>query len=100
MLNSIIKKNYFKKKVGTAIAIGPVSKNSIIAANEISKEKKVPLMLIASRRQIETKNISRGYVDNFTTEKYSNFIKKFRNTKIILCRDHGGPYQDQMKKIE
>ena len=55
-------------------------------------------MLIASRRQIETKNISRGYVDNFTTEKYSNFIKKFRNTKIILCRDHGGPYQGSDEK--
>ena len=58
MLNSIIKKNYFKKRTGTALAIGPVSKNTIIAANEISKAKKEPLMLIASRRQIETKNIS------------------------------------------
>ena len=98
MLNSIIKKNYFKKRTGTALAIGPVSKNTIIAANEISKEKKVPLMLIASRRQIETKNISRGYVDNLTTEKYSNFIKKFKNKKIILCRDHGGPYQGSDEK--
>lgn len=98
MINSIIKKNYFKKKLGTAIAIGPVSKNTIIAVNEISKEKKVPLMLIASRRQIETKNISSGYVDNFTTEKYSNFVKKFRNKRIILCRDHGGPYQGADEK--
>lgn len=93
MINSIIKKNYFKKKKGTALAIGPVSKNSIIAVNQIAREKKVPLMLIASRRQIETKKISNGYVDNLTTEKYSNLLKKFKNKNLIPCRDHGGPYQ-------
>lgn len=93
MISSIVKKNYFKKKQGTALAIGPVSKNSIIAAHLVAKERKVPLMLIASRRQIETKRISKGYVDNLTTEKYSNLLKKLKNNNIIPCRDHGGPYQ-------
>ena len=50
-------------------------------------------MLIASRRQIETKKISNGYVDNLTTKKYSNLLKKFKNKNLIPCRDHGGPYQ-------
>ena len=97
MIN-IIKKKYFKNKRGTALAIGPVSKNTIIAANLASKEKNVPLMLISSRRQIETKKISKGYVDNLTTENYSNFVKKFKNNRLILCRDHGGPYQGSDEK--
>ena len=59
MIN-IIKKKYFKNKRGTALAIGPVSKNTIIAANLASKEKNVPLMLISSRRQIETKKYLRA----------------------------------------
>jgi len=50
-------------------------------------------MLISSRRQIETQKISNGYVENFTTEDYANFIKKLNNNRIVLCRDHGGPYQ-------
>ena len=93
MINSIIKKKYFKKRNGTALAIGPVSKNSILATNLVSKERKVPLMLISSRRQIETDKLGNGYVDNLTTEKYSQLLNKFQNKRIILCRDHGGPYQ-------
>ena len=48
-------------------------------------------MLIASRRQIETKKLNHGYVNNWSTEKFSSYVQK-KNNNIILCRDHGGPY--------
>ena len=71
---------------------GPMSKNFVDASIEYYKKKKFPFMLIASRRQIDTENLNHGYVNNWTTEKFCNYIKK-RNQGIILCRDHGGPFQ-------
>ena len=53
---------------------------------------KINLPLISSRRQIESKKIGKGYVNNFTTEDYSNYIKSVDVKKDIrLCRDHGDP---------
>lgn len=43
--------------------------------------------LIASRRQID---YCRGYVNNWDTRTFSEYLK---NTKVLLCRDHGGPGQ-------
>ena len=69
---------------------------------KLSSKKKFPSMLIASRRQIETKNLNHGYVNNWSTEKFSSYVQK-KNNNIILCRDHGGPYQglsvNKKKKI-
>ena len=90
-------KNFNKKK--TLLAIGPVTKNTIIASSNIAKKKKIPLMLIASRRQIETKKLNSGYVENLTTEKYSSLITDLGKERLILCRDHGGPYQGIDEKL-
>ena len=49
-------------------------------------------MLIPSRRQID---YNAGYVGNLNTKKLSKLINKNKN--IILCRDHGGPWQSELE---
>ena len=56
----------------TLLGIGPMSVNTVDASVEIANEYDVPVMLIASRRQIDTKNIKCGYVNNWSTEEAYN----------------------------
>ena len=77
-------------KIKSQLFLGPMSKNSVDACINLAKRKKNEIFLIASRRQIETKLLGGGYVNNWTTEKISKYVK---NKNIILCRDHGGPWQ-------
>ena len=91
---------YLKDRKATLLAIGPMSKNCVEATIEIANEKKVPIMMIASRRQIDSKEFGGGYVNNWDTKKFSNFVKKKDKKKLItLCRDHGGPWQNSLEVI-
>lgn len=86
------------KKKCSLLGIGPMSKNCVDVVIELANTYDVPLMLIASRRQIETEKIGRGYVNNWSTEEFSKYIKEQdKRNNIILCRDHGGPYQNESK---
>ena len=71
---------HFKDRRVTLLAVGPMSKNCVEATIEIANEKKVPIMIIASRRQIDSKELGGGYVNNWDTKKFSNFVKKFGNS--------------------
>lgn len=78
----------------TELCVGPMSQNVIDAVIYLNNFDNINLPLISSRRQIESKKIGKGYVNNFTTEDYSNYIKSVDVKKDIrLCRDHGGPWQ-------
>lgn len=88
--------NYFiEEKRGTILGVGPMSKNCIDAACEIGS-KEIPIMLIASRRQIDSKEFGGGYVENWTTKEFSKYVLK-KNKNVILCRDHGGPWQNDFE---
>lgn len=77
------------------LGVGSISKNCVDAAIEICNETDVPIQLVASRRQIETETQGRGYVCNWSTAHFANYVRKKNiNRKIILVRDHGGPYQN------
>tara|TARA_Y100000589_G_scaffold321364_1_gene352626 strand:+ start:1333 stop:2505 length:1173 start_codon:yes stop_codon:yes gene_type:complete len=79
----------------TLLGAGPMSRNCIDASINLSNKFEVPLMLIASRRQIDSKEFGGGYVNNWDTKEYSEYIiNKDKKGKIILCRDHGGPWQN------
>ena len=83
-------KRHLKNKRATMAAIGPMSKNCVEATIEIANEKNVPIMMIASRRQIDSKEFGGGYVNNWDTKNFSNFVKKDKKKLITLCRDHVG----------
>ena len=69
--------------------IGPMSLNITNACIEFSNENNIWLSLIPSRRQIDYLG---GYVNNWTTETFSKYVKS-RTNNIFLQRDHGGPNQ-------
>ena len=83
----------------TLLGVGPMSKNCVDAAIELANEYTIPIMLIASRRQIDSQQFNGGYVNNWTTSDFSNYVKEKDNkSNIILARDHGGPWQNNQEK--
>lgn len=91
-------KDYVKKKKCTLLGVGPMSKNVVDATIKLSDDYKLPLMLIASRRQIDSSKFGGGYVENWTTEEFASYVKKNSKTKnVILARDHGGPWQNNLE---
>ena len=81
----------------TLLGIGPMSLNIVDSSIELANQYNLPLMLIASRRQIDSANFGGGYVNNWCTEKFANYVKKKEKKNIILCRDHGGPWQNNLE---
>jgi hypothetical protein len=93
--------NYRKGKNITLLGVGPMSKNCIDASIELADQYKTPLMLIASRRQIDSEQFGGGYVENWTTKQFADYVvQKDRNKNIILARDHGGPWQNELEKSQ
>ena len=95
-------KNFNLKKLikpnKTLLGVGPMSLNCVKAASEVANKFRFPIMLIASRRQIDSRENGGGYVNNWNTENYSNFISSIDKRKnIILARDHGGPWQNNFE---
>lgn len=71
------------------ICLGPMSLNIVNTIIEYSNNFELPFVLIPSRRQIEHNG---GYVNNWTTKEFCNYIKQ--NSKYIkIERDHSGPGQ-------
>lgn len=82
------------KKRCTLLGIGPMSVNCVDAAIELADEHEVPLLLIASRRQIDSAEFGGGYVNNWTTDEFARYvIDHDKRGKVLLARDHGGPWQ-------
>lgn len=74
------------------IALGPMSPEIVEATFRYSHFYRVPLMLIASKNQIDYNG---GYVNNWTTEAYMKFVDEMKsqnpNAQVKICRDHCGP---------
>ena len=93
--------NYMQDKNCTLLGVGPMSKNCVNASIELADQYKTPLMLIASRRQIDSEQFGGGYVENWTTQDFANYVtSKDINKNIILARDHGGPWQNELEKSQ
>lgn len=76
------------------LGIGPMSEATVLAVIELATSLKQPLMLIASRRQIECADFGGGYVNDWSTETFAQFVRLHDpEGYVVLCRDHGGPWQ-------
>ncbi len=81
------------------LCVGPMSMNTINSINQFSKRYKKYITIVCSRNQIESEKLGGGYVNNFTTENFSKYIKKLDNKYLLIGRDHGGPkHQDKKSK--
>src|SRR3990167_6613020 len=72
------------------LGIGPLSPDIIEATYSFSQLHHQPLMLIASKNQVD---YDRGYV--FYTRQYREYLNnmeiKYPAAKVYICRDHCGP---------
>ena len=94
-------KNYRENRNCTLLGVGPMSKNCVDASIELAEKYKTPIMLISSRRQIDSEQFGGGYVENWTTEQFANYVNENDvNKNIILARDHGGPWQNELEKSQ
>jgi hypothetical protein len=92
---------FLTKRRCTLLGVGPMSKNCVDAAIELANEYEILLILIASRRQIDAEFLGQGYVNNWTTESFAEYvINQDKKNHIILARDHGGPWQNDIEKNE
>ena len=79
----------------TLLGVGPMSLNCVDAAIELANEHEIPIMLIASRRQIDSEQFGGGYVNNWSTADFSSYVMDSdKKGKVLLARDHGGPWQN------
>ena len=69
------------------LGFGPMSKEIIDILAKHTKDNHYPLMIIASRNQVD---YTTGYV--CTTSELAEQVEKYKNPNLLLCRDHCGPY--------
>ena len=90
---------FIQRQRCTLLGVGPMSVNCVDATIELANEFEVPILMIASRRQIDSDEFGGGYVNNWTTEDYARYVtEKDKKGKIFLARDHGGPWQNVKEK--
>lgn len=85
-----LKENFMKKfKLG----VGPMSKDIIDILGKYSNKNRFPLMIIASRNQIDYDS---GYVSK--TIEYCEQLAPYKDDNLLICRDHCGPYFSDLDK--
>ncbi|TDC00954.1 tagatose-6-phosphate kinase [Micromonospora fluostatini] len=78
-----------------------MSKNAVDACIAVAHRRRQPLMLIPSRRQVEAAAQGGGYVEGWNTETFAAYVRRHDpEGLILLCRDHGGPYQNPRERAE
>jgi tagatose-1,6-bisphosphate aldolase non-catalytic subunit AgaZ/GatZ len=90
---------YLNQKRCTILGVGPMSKLCVDVTIELANQYNIPIMLIASRRQIDAEKFGGGYVNNWSTEEFAHYVidNDYRG-QTILARDHGGPWQSDFEK--
>jgi hypothetical protein len=80
------------KKEIPLLAVGPMSPEIVEAVFYYSNFFRKPLMLIASKNQIDHAG---GYVNGWTTKEYMQYVgemrKQYPMAQVKICRDHCGP---------
>jgi tagatose-1,6-bisphosphate aldolase non-catalytic subunit AgaZ/GatZ len=82
----------------TLLGIGPMSEVVIRATFELARDMEFPVLLIASRNQIDSAELGGGYVMGWEQSTFSEDVSKIVSEVgfdglLYLCRDHGGPWQ-------
>jgi fructose/tagatose bisphosphate aldolase len=78
------------------LGLGPMSKDIVNLCLEYSKIHDYPIMLIASRNQVD---FDSGYA--FTTESFVEYVNNnnfYDPERVLICRDHCGPYFSDLDK--
>ena len=77
----------------TLCGFGPISRLFVLSLIQVAKETKDPIQIVCSRNQVECEYLGGGYANHWTTEEFAQYIKENATQNLLLCRDHGGPWQ-------
>ena len=78
------------------IFVGPMSQNIVDATIEFHQDNPaVKIGFIPSRRQVECDILGGGYVNNWTTKKFIEYVRN-KSESVLVIRDHGGPLQGEL----
>jgi tagatose-1,6-bisphosphate aldolase non-catalytic subunit AgaZ/GatZ len=93
--------SFIQRRRCTLLGVGPMSVNCVDATIELANDHEVPILMIASRRQIDSEEFGGGYVNNWTTEDFAKYVTdRDKKGKVLLARDHGGPWQSIKEREE
>lgn len=83
-----------KLDIPSRLGVGPMSRNVLDSIIRLAYRRGHPMMVIASRSQVECAELGGGYVENWTTESFTRYVRQRDPSGLIhICRDHGGPWQ-------
>jgi hypothetical protein len=74
--------------------VGPVSKNVTDVVIDYVNRYNCKIVFIPSRRQIE---YTGGYVNNWTTQAFCQYVRSRSTSSILIERDHSGPEQGRIQ---
>lgn len=77
--------------MNSRLGISAVSLRVVDATAVYAETKRVPLMVIASRNQVEDDGLGSGYC-GLTRRELVERVRSQSPTYTFVCRDHGGPY--------
>lgn len=71
-----------------------MSRNGVHAAIRLAYRHQRKVMLVASRGQVDCAELGGGYVERWSTEEFTRYVRE-RDPRglVVVCRDHGGPWQ-------
>lgn len=82
----------------TLLGVGVVSRLCVEVAIELANEHDTDIMLIPSRRQVDSDALGGGYVEGWSAGRFADFVRvRDGKGRVILCRDHGGPWQNSVE---
>jgi D-tagatose-1,6-bisphosphate aldolase subunit GatZ/KbaZ len=104
-LREIVSALQEKELKTTLLGIGPMSEVVIRATLELARDMKFPVILIASRNQIDSDELGGGYVMGWNQKTFSEAVRRIAgevefNGLLYLCRDHGGPWQRDNERYD
>jgi len=81
----------------TLLGVGPMSSVVVRAALEVGREAACPVMLIASRNQVDSATFGGGYAEGWTQSSFAASVRRLADAVgfdglLYVCRDHGGPW--------
>ena len=100
-ITEMMERSFALKKAGerfTHMGIGPMSRVCIEATLESACERDYPVMLIASRNQVDSDAFGHGYVCGWDQTRFIADTMAIADSigydgLCYFCRDHGGPWQ-------
>ena len=82
----------------TLLGIGPMSKRIVRVSLKLAQRRDFPILFIASRNQVDLKELGGGYVCSWEQGSFVETIRELAEEVrfsglCYICRDHGGPWQ-------